>query len=246
MTVVLPQPTEEQIGVDGGGLRRARRPVLYLLHGLSDDHTAWQRYTVGRAVRRGGRPRRRDAGRAPQLLHQRGARSPLLGLRLRGAARIVARLLPRLRPARGDLRGRPLDGRVRRPQARPHPSRAVRRGSLAVGRPRPGATCSRARARRASSTGSSAATVTRRRTTCSPSLRQASGVPPLYLGCGTEDPLLAGTDGSPTRRAPPGVDVTLDLRPGSHEWSLWDAMIADVIAWLPPRPGAGDHRGRRP
>ena len=30
-----------------------------------------------------------------------------------------------------------------------------------------------------------------------------------------------------------GVDVTTDFRPGDHVWSLWDAVIQDVIAWLP-------------
>src|SRR4051794_4385278 len=45
MTVVLPQATEEQIGVEGEAIPRTDFPVLYLLHGLSDDHTAWLRYT---------------------------------------------------------------------------------------------------------------------------------------------------------------------------------------------------------
>jgi len=45
VTVVLPQQTEEQIGVDGGG-SDGPPPLLYLLHGLSDDHTAWNRYTA--------------------------------------------------------------------------------------------------------------------------------------------------------------------------------------------------------
>ena len=45
ITVVLPQATEDQVGVDRRGARRVRPPVLYLLHGLSDDHTAWLRYT---------------------------------------------------------------------------------------------------------------------------------------------------------------------------------------------------------
>ena len=53
MTVVLPQPTEEQIGVeghpdsrpDGRPVPRTDFPVLYLLHGLSDNHTAWLRYS---------------------------------------------------------------------------------------------------------------------------------------------------------------------------------------------------------
>src|SRR4051794_33924272 len=45
MTVVLPQPTTQQIGVESVGVPAAGYPVLYLLHGLSDDHTAWLRYT---------------------------------------------------------------------------------------------------------------------------------------------------------------------------------------------------------
>ena len=44
MTVVLPQPTEDQIGVAEVAVD-GPPPVLYLLHGLSDDHTAWLRYT---------------------------------------------------------------------------------------------------------------------------------------------------------------------------------------------------------
>ena len=45
MTVVLPQTTEEQIGVSSVDVSEHGVPVLYLLHGLSDDHTAWLRYT---------------------------------------------------------------------------------------------------------------------------------------------------------------------------------------------------------
>lgn len=44
MMVILPQQTGTQIGmqnVSTGG----RHPVLYLLHGLSDDHTIWTRRT---------------------------------------------------------------------------------------------------------------------------------------------------------------------------------------------------------
>src|SRR3954447_5591741 len=46
MTVVLPQQTAEQIGVASVADAPAHGfPLLYLLHGLSDDHTAWLRYT---------------------------------------------------------------------------------------------------------------------------------------------------------------------------------------------------------
>jgi S-formylglutathione hydrolase FrmB len=64
----------------------------------------------------------------------------------------------------------------------------------------------------------------------------ARTIPPLYLGCGTEEDLLIGAN---TRLAEAaraaGVEVTTDFRPGVHEWGLWDAMIRDVIAWLPRR-----------
>src|SRR5919112_27654 len=45
LTVVLPQQTAEQIGVSSVDVGPAGPPLLYLLHGLSDDHTAWLRYT---------------------------------------------------------------------------------------------------------------------------------------------------------------------------------------------------------
>ena len=40
LTVVLPQSTREQIGVESVTVPAHGWPVLYLLHGLSDDHSA--------------------------------------------------------------------------------------------------------------------------------------------------------------------------------------------------------------
>src|SRR4051795_761569 len=45
MTVLLPQETRTQIGMTNRVAGPAGAPVLYLLHGLSDDHTTWQRRT---------------------------------------------------------------------------------------------------------------------------------------------------------------------------------------------------------
>ena len=45
VSVVLPQATQAQIGVSAVPRAGGDLPVLYLLHGLSDDHTAWTRYT---------------------------------------------------------------------------------------------------------------------------------------------------------------------------------------------------------
>jgi S-formylglutathione hydrolase FrmB len=44
MNVIWPQTTEHQVGVSGGGAA-SRPPVLYLLHGRTDDHSAWARNT---------------------------------------------------------------------------------------------------------------------------------------------------------------------------------------------------------
>ena len=44
MTVILPQQTSGQIGMRGTA-PDADPPVLYLLHGLSDDDTIWLRRT---------------------------------------------------------------------------------------------------------------------------------------------------------------------------------------------------------
>ncbi len=54
ISVVLPQSTQAQVGVEAGA-PAGPPPVLYLLHGLSDDHTAWSRYTaIGRYAEAAG------------------------------------------------------------------------------------------------------------------------------------------------------------------------------------------------
>lgn len=44
MDVILPQQTRSQIGMENTR-REGKYPTIYLLHGLSDDHTIWQRRT---------------------------------------------------------------------------------------------------------------------------------------------------------------------------------------------------------
>lgn len=45
MLVIVPQRAKTQIGMNSAGSGRKNYPVLYLLHGLSDDHTIWMRRT---------------------------------------------------------------------------------------------------------------------------------------------------------------------------------------------------------
>ncbi|SHJ94008.1 S-formylglutathione hydrolase FrmB [Clostridium amylolyticum] len=44
MSVILPQETKRQIGMEGSK-KKEKYPTLYLLHGLSDDNTIWMRRT---------------------------------------------------------------------------------------------------------------------------------------------------------------------------------------------------------
>ncbi|MEH7563131.1 esterase family protein, partial [Priestia megaterium] len=44
MNVLIPQQTKCQIGLKTN-TRSEKHPTLYLLHGLSDDHTIWMRRT---------------------------------------------------------------------------------------------------------------------------------------------------------------------------------------------------------
>lgn len=43
--VVIPQAVKKEIGLDSKENRSGKHPVLWLLHGATDDHTTWQRRT---------------------------------------------------------------------------------------------------------------------------------------------------------------------------------------------------------
>ncbi len=235
VTVVLPQATETQIGVDAAAGPSGDLPVLYLLHGLSDDHTAWIRYTsieryaaaaglavvmpaVGRSFyadeRHGHRYWTYVSEELPRVMgsffrfSDRREDTFVAGLSMGGYGALRLALTPP-RPVRG--RGVPVRGPGRRGAGRP------------AGAP---ASCS---------TGSTAATP-------GPDedlfalLASADGRRPaadvrLVRHRGPAVP----AEQAVRRRRPPrrGATVTTDFRPGEHEWGLWDDVIQDVIDWLP-------------
>jgi len=59
--------------------------------------------------------------------------------------------------------------------------------------------------------------------------------PRLYHCCGTED--ILHTDNirfrDAVRKFP--LDLTYEEGPGEHNWAYWDKMIQDVLAWMFPR-----------
>jgi S-formylglutathione hydrolase FrmB len=61
----------------------------------------------------------------------------------------------------------------------------------------------------------------------------APALPPLHISCGTEDPLVDGNRRFVRAAQAVGAELTVDFRPGEHEWDFWDDEIQQVLAWLP-------------
>ena len=235
MTVVLPQATRAQVGVtSAGGADGDGPPVLYLLHGLSDDHTAWLRYTsieryataaglavVMPAVARsfytdeayGQAYWTYVADELPEIVSSffrvstRPERTYVAGLSMGGYGAVrLALARPRQFAAAASLSGA-LDI-VRR--AEEPLRREEMQGRVFGGPPRPEhdlfALLDRA---------------------------QPDDVPPLHITCGAEDRLLEDSQKFIRSAEAMGLDVTSNFPPGDHEWGLWDRVIQDVIAWFP-------------
>lgn len=234
MTVVLPQQTASQIGVAGSG-PSGPPPLLYLLHGLSDDHTAWHRYTaIGRYAEEAGlavvMP---AAGRSVYANEAHGHRYwDFVSEELPAVVRSFFRVSER--PEDTFVAGLSMGGYGALKLALTHPHRFAAAASLSGGLDQRNLMQAPHRAELMERVFGGSVSDENDVFTL---LRHASDVPPLYLSCGTEDPLLPGTRRFAEDATAAGLDVTLDLRPGSHEWSLWDDVIEDVIAWLSIRRG---------
>jgi putative tributyrin esterase len=234
MTVVLPQATQAQVGVTpAGGGDGDDPPVLYLLHGMSDDHTAWLRYTSIE----------RYAGAAGLAVVMPAVARSFYTDEAHGHAywSFVADELPEIassffrvstRPERSYVAGLSMGGYGAIKLALARPGRYAAAASL-----------------------SGALDIVRRaeeplrgnemhdRIFAGPpgpdddlfallDRAEPGGVPPLYISCGTEDRLLEDSQEFVSRAEAKGLDVTSTFPPGEHEWGLWDREIQDVIAWF--------------
>ena len=62
--------------------------------------------------------------------------------------------------------------------------------------------------------------------------------PKMYVACGREDFLLQGNRQF-KREFQQAFNITYEESPGSHEWSFWDAHIQKVLAFLPLQNSGG-------
>ncbi len=218
ITVVIPQEVESP-------------PVLYLLHGLTDDHTGWLRNTSIE----------RYADEAGLAVVMPAVHHSFYTDEVHGHAywTYVSEELPALvhrlfrvsdRPEDTFAAGLSMGGYGALKLALSQPDRyaaaASLSGTLDI-------TYMADREDRAEIWDRAFGGEIRKENDLFALLAAAPSVPPLYIGCGTSDGLLDANERFITAATVAGVDLTTDLRTGEHEWSLWDAQIADVIAWLP-------------
>ena len=235
LTVLLPQAGEAQIGVPAGAGDDGDFPVLYLLHGLSDDATAWQRYT---GIERYAAPLglavvMPQVGRSFYADEVHGARYwTYLSEELPSVVESFFRVSDR----REDtfVAGLSMGGYGALKWALNQPDRFAAAASLS------GAldvrTLSGLRERREVFDRVFDGHLREQDDLFALlAAAEVDTLPSLYVGCGTEDALIDGNVRFVDEATAAGADVQVDFRPGEHEWGLWDTAIRDVLAWLPLR-----------
>jgi putative tributyrin esterase len=237
MTVLLPQRTTTQIGM-AGAVTGGPPPVLYLLHGLSDDDTIWLRRTsieryvapLGLAVvmpqvhrsfytdeAYGGRYWTFLSEELPELVgslfrvSDRREDTFVAGLSMGGYGALKWALRhPDRFAAAASLSGALDVAGLRSRRTRPEDPRLFERcfGDRELGGSDDDLLGLLAAA-------------------------DAGTLPALRVSCGTEDELIGDNRRFVAAASSAGIPVTTDFGPGAHDWAYWDTDIQDVLAWLP-------------
>lgn len=235
MTVILPQRTQAQIGMTGTGATTGS-PVLYLLHGNSDDDTIWTRRTsIERYVSTLGLTV--VMPRVERSFYSDEAHGGRYWTFLSEELPAIVGDFFTVSTAREDtfVAGLSMGGYGAFKWALRQPERFAAAASLSGALDVAGRDWSAKgnQRRRVFGKGDIAGTdddVLH--------LIEASGtasLPSLYVACGLQDPLLVESERFLARAANANVEVATSFSDGGHEWGYWDARIQDVLAWLPLR-----------
>lgn len=238
MNVILPQTTSTRglIGVDTADVD-VTYPVLYLLHGMSDDHTIWSRRTSieryaderGIAVvmpttelgwytnmKHGRRWRTYIGEELPAICHdffprisQKREDTYIAGLSMGGyGAYALAMTYPEQYSAAAGLSGAYMPLRFGRDT---EPFWQDIFGTMS------------------DYTGSENDLVA----TSSRLVREGGPLPRLYMWCGTEDGLYSQNLAMRDHLNAIGwEDFTFEESAGNHNWKCWDEKIQTVLAWI--------------
>ena len=240
MTVLLPERASSQIGMAGSAVA-GDPPVLYLLHGLTDDDTIWTRRTsieryvapLGLAVvmPQAGRSFYSDeehgnrywtflSSELPEIcrsffrISERREDTFVAGLSMGGYGAMKWALRDPGRFAAAAS----LSGALNAAERREHPTRPMDPAvwhTVFGDRQVPGTDDD----------------------TVALLERAGDDLPELYIACGTEDFLYEDNARFVATARRRGVPLTVDFSPGDHDWAYWDAKIQKVLAWLPLRRG---------
>ena len=239
MCAILPQSTESQIGMEGAASAE-KHPTLYLLHGLTDDHTIWQRRT---SIERYVAP----MGLAVVMpaVHRSFYTDMARGYRywtfVSEELPELARGFFHLSDAREDnfVAGLSMGGYGAFKMALRCPERFAAAASLsgAVDRFRNIAEMDEARRIEWGNVFGDLEKVAGSENDllhlAEVVARSDGPKPKLYQCCGTEDFLHEGNLNFRDHAMELGLDLTYEEGPGSHEWGFWDGMIQRVLEWLP-------------
>lgn len=236
MNVLLPQPVSKaQVGMVGAAEKKAY-PVLYLLHGWSDDESIWMRRTsIERYAASLGlivvMPR-------VELSYYQNMASGM------AFWDFLSEELPRLckawfpiSNAREDTFAAGLSmggyGAFRLGLACPDRYAAVASLSGAVDINHPFKVPERSLKTEAIFGSTRDLSGTDRDLFHLAKLLPKKNATALYQCCGTEDFLYEDNVRFRDHLRALGVNFTCDEGPGSHDWAYWDLMIQKVLAWLP-------------
>ncbi|MBO7146553.1 MAG: esterase family protein [Lentisphaeria bacterium] len=240
VNVVLPQQTFTQIGMQNVSSGK-EFPVLYLLHGLSDDHTIWMRrtsieryaatYGIAVVMPCGGRSYYTDMAhggkywtyiseelpaRMKEFFKISSKREDTFAAGLSmggyGALKLALRCPDRFAAA-ASLSGAldPLFLLKFMPKNEPEFCNIFGDLSKFHG-----------------SENDLWAECNRRK-------KENAAIPELFLSCGTEDALYQDTVRFREHLDSFGIPHAGKDYPGSHSWEYWDTLIKEVLAWLPIR-----------
>ncbi len=237
---ILPQQTTGQVGMAGKAAASGdgKHPTLWLLHGMSDDHSIWMRRTsieryaseMGLAVVMPSVHRSMYTNMA-----QGGAYGTFIGEELPNLARSFFPLSDRRE--QNFVAGLSMGGYGAFKLALHHPERFAAAASLSgvvdlVGW---GKQWKEPRLSEMTNVFGDLAELPGSEHDLLHVLRESKieELPALYQSCGTEDELIESNRAFKKEADRLKVNLHYEEGPGRHSWDYWDAQIQKVLAWLP-------------